>query len=66
MLRANQILVRTLALAASAAALTGCGQRGPLYLPTDPSANERASLPQSLTPTSAPATKGSTPSSDAP
>ncbi|MBN9340697.1 MAG: lipoprotein [Comamonadaceae bacterium] len=66
MLRANQILVRTLALAASAAALAGCGQRGPLYLPTDPTADERASLPQSLTPASAPATKGSTPSSDTP
>jgi predicted small lipoprotein YifL len=36
-----------LALAASAA---GCGQRGPLYLPTEPAATQRATLPQVLTP----------------
>lgn len=67
MLRATQILVRALALAASAAALlAGCGQRGPLYLPTDPAANERASLPQSLTPASAPASKGAPPSAETP
>ncbi|MDA8445542.1 LPS translocon maturation chaperone LptM [Paracidovorax valerianellae] len=50
MLRASQILVRTLALAASAAAFAGCGQRGPLYLPTDPAASQRATLPQTLDP----------------
>lgn len=50
MLRATQILVRTIALAASAAALAACGQRGPLYLPTDPAASERASLPETLKP----------------
>ncbi|MDD2180665.1 lipoprotein [Acidovorax sp. D2M1] len=50
MLKAPQILVRTLVLAASAAALLGCGQRGPLYLPTGPSASQRATLPQTLTP----------------
>ncbi|WP_442867232.1 LPS translocon maturation chaperone LptM [Acidovorax sp. NCPPB 3576] len=50
MLRASQILVRTLALAASAAALWGCGQRGPLYLPADPAASQRATLPQTLDP----------------
>ena len=61
MLRASQILVRTIALAASAAALANlaaCGQRGPLYLPTDPAASERATLPQSLKPGSAPAPAG--------
>lgn len=31
--------------------LAGCGQRGPLYLPTEPAAAQRASLPQSLDPT---------------
>ncbi|MBL7088393.1 lipoprotein [Acidovorax sp.] len=50
MLKAPQILVRTLVLAASAAALFGCGQRGPLYLPTGPAASQRATLPQTLTP----------------
>jgi predicted small lipoprotein YifL len=50
MLKAPQILVRTLVLAASAAALFGCGQRGPLYLPTGPAASQRATLPQTVTP----------------
>ncbi|MBX9834160.1 MAG: lipoprotein [Burkholderiaceae bacterium] len=44
------MLVRTLVLAASAAALAGCGQRGPLFLPTEPAATQRATLPQTLTP----------------
>lgn len=30
--------------------LAGCGQRGPLYLPTDPAAAGRATLPQVLVP----------------
>ncbi|RYE42740.1 MAG: hypothetical protein EOP24_31355 [Hyphomicrobiales bacterium] len=50
MLRASQILVRTIALAASAAALAACGQRGPLFLPTEPAAAQRATLPQTLNP----------------
>ena len=58
MLRASQILVRTIALAASAAALAACGQRGPLYLATTPAASERATLPQTLKPGSAPAPAG--------
>lgn len=58
MLRASQILVRTIALAASAAALAACGQRGPLYLPTTPAASERATLPQTLKPGSDPAPAG--------
>ena len=37
-------------LAAGILALSACGQRGPLYLPTDPAAAHRASLPQSLRP----------------
>jgi len=50
-----QILVsapaRRLALAAAVvAALAACGQKGPLFLPTDPAAAERATLPQLLSP----------------
>lgn len=35
----------------AAVALAGCGQRGPLYLPTEPAAANRATLPQSILPT---------------
>jgi predicted small lipoprotein YifL len=39
------------ALAIAAALLLGaCGQRGPLYLPTEPAAANRATLPQVLNP----------------
>ncbi len=38
---------------AAAAALTGCGQSGPLYLPDSPAAAQRATLPQTLNPASA-------------
>jgi predicted small lipoprotein YifL len=39
------------ALAVAAALLLGaCGQRGPLYLPTEPASVGRATLPQVLTP----------------
>lgn len=58
-----QILVsghsRRLALAAAGVALlAACGQKGPLYLPTEPAAAGRASLPQTLAPSTsvAPAT----------
>lgn len=50
MLRASQILVRSFALALSAASLLACGQRGPLYLPTAPEASQRATLPETLRP----------------
>lgn len=40
-------------LAVGAAGLVaGCGQRGPLYLPTDPAAAGRATLPELMTPDS--------------
>jgi predicted small lipoprotein YifL len=39
-------------LVAGAAGLVACGQRGPLYLPTDPAAAGRATLPQLITPDS--------------
>jgi predicted small lipoprotein YifL len=51
MLLIRQILVRALVLAAgavAAATLVGCGQRGPLYLPTEPAAANRATLPQAV------------------
>lgn len=37
---------------AAMAALAGCGQRGPLYLPTEPAAAGRLTLPEVLFPTS--------------
>ncbi|MBP6304806.1 MAG: lipoprotein [Giesbergeria sp.] len=50
MLKALQILARHSALAASVAVLCACGQRGPLFLPTDASAGQPATLAQTLTP----------------
>ena len=52
-----QILVspsarRRLLAAASLALLSACGQKGPLYLPTGEAAAGRASLPQTLSPSS--------------
>ncbi|WP_080898268.1 LPS translocon maturation chaperone LptM [Variovorax paradoxus] len=57
MLNVRQILVtargRTVlmvCIAAAAAGLAACGQRGALYLPNDPAAVQRATLPQLITP----------------
>jgi len=57
MLNVRQILVSApsraalmVCLAAAASGLAACGQRGPLFLPTDPAAAQRATLPQLLTP----------------
>ncbi|MBJ2159461.1 lipoprotein-attachment site-containing protein [Variovorax sp. 770b2] len=57
MLNVRQILVtargRTVlmvCIAAAAAGLAACGQRGALYLPNDPAAAQRATLPQLITP----------------
>ena len=47
----SQILVSAVGLAVLGVGLAGCGQRGPLYLPTDPAAANRATLPQLLLPT---------------
>lgn len=41
--------------AALLAGLAGCGQRGELFLPADPAAAGRATLPESLRPGSVPA-----------
>ncbi|MBX3586205.1 MAG: lipoprotein [Ramlibacter sp.] len=73
MLKLSRILVSTatralpFALAASTVVLGACGQKGPLYLPTDPAAARRATLPETLAPGSrdaapAPAAPASTPS----
>jgi predicted small lipoprotein YifL len=50
MLRTFGILVSVLALAGGAVGLAGCGQKGALFLPTEPAAAGRATLPQSLNP----------------
>ena len=64
----RQILVSPfawrLALAASVVAmLAGCGQRGPLFLPTDPAAADRATLTETIRPAAAnaPASPASAP-----
>ena len=55
-----QILGRRTLLALSLAfALVGCGQKGALFIPTDPEATERAVFPQVLVPDSQPATPSS-------
>ncbi|WP_440107368.1 LPS translocon maturation chaperone LptM [Acidovorax sp. BL-A-41-H1] len=48
MMKSTRILVRTFVLAAGAALVSACGQRGPLYLPSPQEAPQRASLPQTL------------------
>jgi predicted small lipoprotein YifL len=73
MLNVRQILVSAIGLCALGVGLAGCGQKGPLYLPTDPAAANRATLPSLLTPsvrrraedapTPAPAPASSTPAS---
>lgn len=45
--------------------LAACGQKGPLYLPTAPASANRATLPQTLSPGSAPAAPAALPASDA-
>jgi len=46
----RQILVSAVGLALVGVSLSGCGQKGSLYLPTDPAARDRATLPQVLIP----------------
>ncbi|MBI3102840.1 MAG: lipoprotein [Burkholderiales bacterium] len=48
MLKAPQILVRAIGLVVGMASLAACGQRGPLYLPTQP---PQASAPVQPAPT---------------
>ena len=48
MLRSDRILVRAIALVGFVAALAACGQKGVLFLPTEPAAAQRATLPEAL------------------
>jgi predicted small lipoprotein YifL len=50
----GRVVLAGAVVAAAAAVLAGCGQRGPLYLPTDPAAAGRATLPQVLLPIGSP------------
>lgn len=68
MLQTLRILVRALShailavIAASALpVLSGCGQTGNLYLPTEPAAANRATLPQSMWPAMPDKKKSDTP-----
>ncbi len=67
MLCIRRILVSVLVLGGSAVGLVtglgGCGQQGALYLPSEPAATGRATLPQTLRPGSATAPRTSTPDS---
>ncbi|MBE7366358.1 LPS translocon maturation chaperone LptM [Ramlibacter pallidus] len=64
-MRVSQILVST---ALAGLLLAGCGQRGPLYLPTGEEAAGRATLPQTLSPSraAAPANASSAPAAATP
>ncbi|WP_077001288.1 lipoprotein [Variovorax sp. KK3] len=46
----RQILVSAIGLVLVGVALGGCGQKGALYLPTDPAAKGRATLPELVMP----------------
>ncbi len=50
MLRIRQILVSVGTLAFGTVVLTACGQKGALYIPTEPAAAHRATLLQTLRP----------------
>lgn len=50
MLKVCQILVSAAGLFVLGVGLAGCGQKGELYLPTDPAAANRATLPSLLRP----------------
>ncbi|VTU20992.1 LPS translocon maturation chaperone LptM [Variovorax sp. PBL-E5] len=66
MLNVRQILVSAAALVLTGVALTACGQRGPLYLPTTPAAKNRATLPELLKPGSGDAGETKPESADTP
>jgi predicted small lipoprotein YifL len=50
MLKVSQILVIALGLSSVVVGITGCGQRGSLYMPTEPAAANRATLPELVIP----------------
>jgi predicted small lipoprotein YifL len=53
---------RTILLFSIALGLAACGQKGALFIPTDPEARERAIFPQVLLPDTRPDTPATTPS----
>ena len=53
---------RTILLFSMALGLAACGQKGALFIPTDPEARERAIFPQVLVPDTRPDTPAPTPS----
>ncbi|WP_232073034.1 LPS translocon maturation chaperone LptM [Variovorax sp. RA8] len=65
MLNVRQILVSAIGLATVGVALAGCGQKGALYLPTDPAATNRATLPGLLVPRSGSADGAASPGAGA-
>ena len=65
MYKFGQILVSTFVLGASAVSLSACGQQGPLYLPSEPAAARRATLPETLRPFKATKTTAETEASPA-
>ncbi|WP_366143468.1 lipoprotein [Rhodoferax sp.] len=46
MLRILQILVNAVILGCSVVSLLACGQQGPLYLPTEPTAKKQTESPE--------------------
>lgn len=67
----TRILAVGLALPVFAGMLAGCGQKGPLYIPSTPPAAQRATLPQTVfgqptRPASAPAVPASAPQTPPP
>ncbi|WP_083944223.1 MULTISPECIES: lipoprotein [unclassified Variovorax] len=65
MLNVRQILVSAIGLAIVGVALAGCGQKGALYLPTDPAATNRATLPGLLVPGSGRSDRAASPGAGA-
>ena len=62
MLNIRGILVSGPALLALAITLAGCGQKGPLYIPTGPAAAHRATLIDTLVPDIPPSRSHTAPS----
>jgi len=52
---------RTILLFSMALGLVACGQKGALFIPTDPEAGDRAMFPQVLVPDTRPNTPAPTP-----
>jgi predicted small lipoprotein YifL len=52
---------RTVLIVFTALGLTACGQKGALFIPTDPEARDRATFPQVLLPDTRPNTPAPTP-----